>query len=187
MQASSSTDFPVSNNSSAELPSEECVVLPVKLQRILHQMSALKARIQEHRREANNISAEMSALERMFVKYATKVSRDNTKSSGEKRKRKPSGFASPTEVSEELCVFMEKPVGTLISRTETSRFLSKYISDHHLYNDENKSIILPDEKLLRLLGAEASSAEITYFTIQKYINHHFVKNAKRETSISLNA
>lgn len=190
MQSSSTIEFanePLSNTSSPDLQNEDCAVLPVKLQRILYQVASLKTRMQEHRKEANYLSAEMGALERMIAKYATKVSRDNTKSTGEKRKRKPSGFASPTEVSEELCAFMDKPFGTLISRTETSRFLSKYISDHHLYNDENKSIIVPDEKLLRLLGAEASGAEITYFTIQKYINHHFVKNAKRDTSISLNA
>jgi chromatin remodeling complex protein RSC6 len=175
---------------SYEPPAYDTEGIPVKLQKMLHQINTLKARINEQRKQTNAMNTEVSALEKTFSKYASKVSRENSKSSVEKRKRKPSGFASPTEVSDELCLFMNKPTGSLVSRTETSRFLSKYISDNKLFNESNKSIIMPDEVLASLLGKEAVGTEITYFTIQKYINRHFIKRDKGITassSMELNA
>jgi chromatin remodeling complex protein RSC6 len=166
---------------------EDVVVFPVRLQKMLQKMDALKQRVNEHRKEMSAIYNDLSSLEKTFEQYAAKVSKTATKTSVEKRKRKPSGFASPTAVSPDLCIFMEKPVGSLISRTETSRFLSKYISDNHLYNDTNKSIILPDAKLANLLGSDAVGNDITYFTIQRYMNRHFLKKTLHGLEISANA
>jgi chromatin remodeling complex protein RSC6 len=44
-----------------------------------------------------------------------------------------------------------------------------------LKNPEKKSVILPDATLASLLGPDAQNATITHFTIQKYINRHFLK------------
>jgi chromatin remodeling complex protein RSC6 len=155
--------------------------LPVKLQKILKHIGALKTRLHEHRKETSAMCAEMVSLEKSFEKYASKIAKQQTKTTADKPKRKPSGFASPTTVSPDLCVFMGKPVGSLISRTETSKFLSAYITENRLYAENNKSVIIPDDNLLHLLGNPATGTEITYFTIQKYINRHFVKKTQTET------
>ena len=42
----------------------------------------------------------------------------------EKAARPPSGFAKPTIISDELCGFLGKPVGTEVARTEVTKFLS---------------------------------------------------------------
>jgi len=160
---------------------EDVSNLPVKLQKMLKNISALKSRLIEHRKESSAMCAEIVSLEKSFEKYASKIAKQQTKTTTDKPKRKPSGFASPTEVSPDLCAFMGKPIGTLISRTETSKFLSAYISENHLYNETNKSVIIPDEHLQQLLGNPTTDAEITYFTIQKYINRHFVKKTHSQT------
>ena len=161
---------------------EDISNVPVKLLRILNNMRDLKARMIENRKEAQVMCNEMTNLEKMIEKYANKIAKEQTKTHTDKLRRKPSGFASPTEVSDELCTFMGKPVGTLISRTETSKFLSNYISTNHLYHETNKSVILPDDKLSQLLGNSISDSEITYFSIQKYINRHFKKTESRRIS-----
>jgi upstream activation factor subunit UAF30 len=159
---------------------EDDAPLPLKLQKISARMSELATRIGDHKKEASNLYAEFTAVRKMFDKYTTKIAKAQTKASAEQKKRKPSGFARPTSVSSELCLFMGRPEGDLISRTETSRYLSKYISDHGLFHPQKKNVILPDESLAQLLGDEAKDAEITYFTIQKYINRHFVQKHEGE-------
>lgn len=154
---------------------DDNINLPVKLHKILQHINKLKCRLIEQRKETSAMCAEIVSLEKSFEKYASKIVKQQTKITTDKPKRKPSGFASPTAVSPDLCIFMGKPVGTLISRTETSKFLSSYITENHLYNENNKSVILPDDNLQHLLGNPTSDTEITYFTIQKYINRHFAK------------
>ena len=64
-----------------------------------------------------------------------------------KKLKSPSGFAKPTEISEELCMFMNKPMGSKIPRTEVTRFLIDYIKENNLQDQDKKSNIHPDEKL----------------------------------------
>ena len=90
--------------------------------------------------------------------------------------RKPSGFATPSKVTKELCEFMNKDDGTEIARTEVTKALVAYIKAHKLENATNSQIITPDSKLKYLLGV-CDGDELTYFNIQKYMNKHFVKNA----------
>jgi chromatin remodeling complex protein RSC6 len=180
MQTPTTTNNIIYENETEPVVEDDVSNLPVKLQKILNQIGTLKTRLHEHRKETSSMCAEMVSLEKSFEKYASKIAKQQTKTTTDKPKRKPSGFASPTTVSPELCAFMGKPVGTLISRTETSKFLSAYITENHLYAENNKSVILPDDNLLYLLGNSLTDGDITYFTIQKYINRHFVKQTQTE-------
>lgn len=119
-----------------------------------------------------------SVLMKQVKKLEAKMTKSNLKS---KANRKPHGFARPTEVSDDLCVFMGKEKGSLVSRTEVTKSIIKYIADHKLQNPENKRQILPDETLLKLFGNEARNSVIDYFTMQKYVNHHFPKKTASST------
>lgn len=156
--------------------------LPLKLQKMMAKLTSLKERLHENKRDATQMCVEVNALEKMMEQYVLKIAKDTQKNTTEKRKRKPSGFASPTHVSPELCVFMGRQVGDLISRTETSKFLSNYISSNSLTDPQNKTIIRPDATLSRLLGDDAQQNEITYFTIQRYMNRHFISGQAFEES-----
>ncbi len=93
-------------------------------------------------------------------------------------KRKPSGFAVPSSISDELCKFMEKEPNTKIARTEVTQFIIQYIKDNSLQYKENKKIIIPDSKLSKLLGIEnENETVVTYFNIQRFMNKHFIKTA----------
>lgn len=112
-----------------------------------------------------NVKKQMKGLKKEVIK---------TKNKGN---RQPSGFAKPSKVTKELCEFMNKEEGTEIARTEVTRALVSYIKQNKLENAANSKIINPDQKLKILLGIE-DGQELSYFTIQKFMNKHFIKNAE---------
>jgi chromatin remodeling complex protein RSC6 len=90
--------------------------------------------------------------------------------------RKPSGFATPSKVSNELCEFLNKTEGTEMARTEVTKSVVAYIKENCLHQDSiKKNIIKPDDKLKSLLGI-GDDNELTYFNLQKYMNKHFTKH-----------
>ena len=95
---------------------------------------------------------------------------DKSKNKGN---RKPSGFAVPTKISPKLCNFMGVEEGTKLARTEVTKYISNYRKENKLQATENKRIILPDKTLETLLGVE-NNDKVTYFTLQKYMNVHFI-------------
>ena len=58
----------------------------------------------------------------------------------------------------------------------------EYINKNKLQNSENKQIIIPDEKLKTLLGINGDE-KVTYFTLQKFMNRHFIKPTLKEKEI----
>lgn len=90
--------------------------------------------------------------------------------------KKPSGFAVPSNISPELCSFMNKPEGSQAARTEVTRFIIQYIRDNNLQNPNNKREIQPDNALKSLLTSDKNEDKpITYFNIQRHMNKHFEK------------
>ena len=53
---------------------------------------------------------------------------------------------------------------------------------NNLENNENSQIIHPDEKLQTLLGIDKND-KLTYFTLQKHMNKHFIKKTKQTAEI----
>jgi chromatin remodeling complex protein RSC6 len=89
--------------------------------------------------------------------------------------RKPSGFAKSTKISNELCEFMNKPIGSEVARTEVTKYIVDYIKTNGLQKQDNKKYINPDQSLKSLLSV-TDDEEVTYFNIQKYMNRHFIKS-----------
>ncbi len=96
-----------------------------------------------------------------------------------KEKQPPSGISSPSELSKELCDFLNKPHGTHLARTEVTTLLNKYITDNDLQDKETKRIIKPDSKLKALLGLN-DNQELTYFNIQSFMNKHYIHSQSNE-------
>tara|TARA_Y100000741_G_C18194667_1_gene535018 strand:- start:375 stop:1034 length:660 start_codon:yes stop_codon:yes gene_type:complete len=88
--------------------------------------------------------------------------------------RQPSGFAKPSLISEALCHFLNKPVGTKMARTDVTKEVNNYIKEHNLQNPENKKKIKPDQTLQDLLKITEDDS-LTYFSMQKYLKDHFPK------------
>jgi len=85
--------------------------------------------------------------------------------------RQPSIFERPTEVTEELCRFLGKPKGTLMSRSEVTKGVNAYVKEKNLKNKHN---ITPDASLKTLLAVPDTEV-LTYFNLQRYLNRHYVK------------
>ena len=105
------------------------------------------------------------------MKAAQKASAKKRRSSGN---RQPSGFIKPTLITDELASFLGKSSGTEMARTEVSKEINQYIRENKLQDSANGRIIRPDSKLKKLLRVGADE-ELTYFNLQRYMKHHFVK------------
>jgi len=143
---------------------------------IFVQFEQLVTQLNQMKTQITGIQQNIKQLEKSVKKQMKGLKKEVTKSKN-KGNRQPSGFAKPSKVTKELCEFMNKAEGSEIARTEVTRALVAYIKENKLENTTNSKIISPDEKLKTLLGLNDSD-ELTYFTIQKYMNKHFVKNAE---------
>ena len=134
----------------------------------------------------NELNAQISDMKEMFnilEKKAKKLAhavelaakKEQKMEMKVKKDRKPCGFAVSSKVTPEMCAFMGRNEGELISRIEITKYLNKYIKEKNLENPENRQNIIPDENLWKILGEEARNEKITHFTIQKYLNKHFLK------------
>jgi chromatin remodeling complex protein RSC6 len=90
------------------------------------------------------------------------------------KKRKPSGFAVPAPISNELANFLGLQNGDLLARTEVTTKVIEYVKQQNLQNPENKKQIVPDAKLKDLLQS-ADSDVITFFNLQTYLKKHFLQ------------
>lgn len=93
-----------------------------------------------------------------------------------------SGFMKPVGIVQKLADFAGWDVNEKYSRNDTTKVICKYIKDNDLQNPVDRRQIFPDEKLSHLLNfdAESSPDPLTYFRIQKLVQHCFVKEAKKE-------
>ena len=107
------------------------------------------------------------------IKEARKRKRRTaTTEGGEAKPRQPSIFERPVKVTDELCKFLGKPAGTLISRSEVTREVNNYIKEKNL---RDKHDIKADAALKKLLALSDGGEPLTYFTLQRYLNRHYVK------------
>jgi chromatin remodeling complex protein RSC6 len=172
-------NYSVDNTSSVALsatetnPNQITIELPSTLSKIEKRMSELKDKLYRNKVEAAQLYNEVRSVEKLLERYIVNYTKQALISANSTNARAPSGFASPTKVSDALCDFMGKERGSLISRTEMSKFLFAYIREHKLQAPNRPSIILPDDALAKLLGEEAMLVELTHFTIQKYLTPHF--------------
>jgi chromatin remodeling complex protein RSC6 len=153
-------------------PSNE-VVEPVDSSVTL-KLNEFGAKIQQAFSIFSSLKGDFKTLEKTIareLKAAAKVSAKKTKRSGN---RQPSGFVKPTRISDELATFLGKSSGTQMARTEVSKEINAYIRANKLQDKDNGRKIIPDAKLSTLLKTQPSD-ELTYFNLQRFMKHHFIK------------
>lgn len=122
--------------------------------------------------EVSGLYAKLKQLEKAVNKEVKTLNKAVSRTK-QKGNRKPSGFAKSSKISESLCVFMNKPVGSEVARTEVTKYIINYIKENNLQRPENKKFINPDDHLKSLLDVPEGD-ELSYFNLQKYMNKHFV-------------
>ena len=121
------------------------------------------------------MKSDYKTLEKVFSREL-KSAQKNSKKRKSSGNRQPSGFVKPTRISDELAKFLGKTIGTEMARTEVSKEINAYIREKGLQDKANGRKIHPDASLSKLL-ALTSADELTYFNLQRYMKHHFIKEA----------
>ena len=136
--------------------------------------------------ELQEISGKLSLMKALFKSierdYGKKL-KTASKGQGKKKSgnRAPSGFVKPTKISDELAVFLGKPAGTKMARTEVTREINIYIKNNNLQDDTNGRQINANAALSALLKLNEGDV-LTYFNLQKYMSPHFTKSTPATAS-----
>lgn len=150
------------------------VVVDLDASSLASKITEFSAKLQQLNSVFSAVKGDFKTLEKLMareLKAAQKSSGKKTKRTGN---RAPSGFVKPTLISDELANFLGKSVGTEMARTAVSKEINAYIRNNNLQDKTNGRIIVPDAKLATLLKTQPSD-ELTYFNLQRFMKHHFVK------------
>jgi chromatin remodeling complex protein RSC6 len=143
--------------------------IPKSISKIHNKLNFLKEKMEENKKTNDLLLSEFYILEKWITKITDKLTEKKP------TEKKPRGFARPVKVSDDVCDFMKRERGTLLSRTEVTKYLIHYIAENQLQDPEKKKVIHPDDSLRKILGEESIDQTITYFTIQNFMNKHFIK------------
>jgi chromatin remodeling complex protein RSC6 len=123
----------------------------------------------------NEMRTELKAMHKLLRKIKARQDDPN----GEKAKARVAnnGFNRKQDISDELRAFMGLSAGEQASRSEVTKFVTKYINEKGLKHPENGRQLVLDDTLRSLLKPPAD-VQITYLNLQKYISPHIkpVKN-----------
>ena len=123
--------------------------------------------VTELQNRVNLLETKMVRMERAMKKMKKELMPET-----DKKPRPPSGFAKPTPLSDEMCGFLDLPVGSELARTEVTKRVLAYVKDNELQNKDNKRVIEVDDKLKALLKP-AEDEQVTYFSIQRLLKVHY--------------
>lgn len=125
------------------------------------------------------IQTELSALRidvKNLAKLVRKIRSFQEDPDGEKAKKRAenNGFNRKQEITPLLRRFLGLAEGELVSRSEVTKSVNKYITDNGLKHPENGRQIVLDAKLKELL-APPEGVQVTYLNLQKFLSPHYVK------------
>ena len=128
------------------------------------------------------IETEIAALRndiKNLSKLVRKVKNTQEDPDGEKAKKRAenNGFNRKQEITPKLREFLALPTEDLISRSEVTKFINKYITEKGLKHPENGRQIILDDTLRDLLAPPADVI-VTYLNLQKYLSPHYIKKEK---------
>jgi chromatin remodeling complex protein RSC6 len=125
------------------------------------------------------IQTELAALRtdvKNLAKLIRKIKSTQDDPDGEKARARAAnnGFNRKQDVTPKLRAFLELPEGELVSRSEVTKSINKYITDKGLKHPDNGRQIILDDTLRDLLAPPAD-VQVTYLNLQKYLSPHYIK------------
>lgn len=128
-------------------------------------------------REVRELQSIGRTLERDFTQVIRVITKQKSKNKSNMENRPLSGFAMPSLLSKELYSFLNIEEGTRIPRKDVTRKLNEYIKEHNLRDEKDKRRITPNATLMKIFGCKETD-NVTYFNLQTYMKHHFIKDVK---------
>ena len=156
------------------VPTNEVVVTDTDASSLTQKMNEFGAKLQQLTSIFSAVKVDFKTLEKTIVREIKAAQKSSSKRAKRAGNRAPSGFVKPTRISDELAQFLGKDVGSEMARTAVSKEINNYIRANQLQDKENGRKIHPDAKLSALLKTQASD-ELTYFNLQRFMKHHFIK------------
>jgi chromatin remodeling complex protein RSC6 len=147
-------------------------------------MSEFSAKLQQLNSLFSTFKTEFKTLEKAMQKELRTAQKSSSKKAKRSGNRQPSGFVKPTRISDELARFLGKESGVEMARTTVSKEINQYIRTNSLQDKANGRKINPDTSLATLLKIQ-SGEELTYFNLQKYMKHHFVKASDAVAAVAV--
>jgi chromatin remodeling complex protein RSC6 len=128
--------------------------------------------------EINKLPKEMQQFSKSLEKDFTIISKMIAKTTKKNKSDKPrplSGFAVPSALTDELYDFLNIQKGQLVPRKDVTKMINDYIKDNSCRDEKDKRKIVPDAALKKLFKSSEDDM-ITYFNLQTYMKHHYIKN-----------
>jgi chromatin remodeling complex protein RSC6 len=144
---------------------------------IVTEFNSLVEKVTKMRTAFAEVFSEMKKLEKRIpreLKKASKGRRNRKAAEGDADKpKKESVFTKPSQISDDLCVFLGKPKGTLMSRSEVTTAVCGYAKTKGLMEKQNIKADAALRKLLKLTEAD----ELKILNLQRYLKPHYIKAA----------
>lgn len=137
-------------------------------------MAEFGAKLQQLNSIFSGVKNDFKTLEKAITREMKAAQKSSSKRGKRAGNRQPSGFVKPTRISDELAAFLGKPVGSEMARTVVSKEINNYIRTKQLQDKTNGRKIIPDASLSALLKTQPTD-ELTYFNLQRFMKHHFIK------------
>ena len=145
----------------------------------ISKLSSFITKISSINKEVKELQAIGKTLEKDFNNVVKVISKKKNKSKNSENKNL-SGFAMPSLLSEELYDFLKIETGTRVPRKDVTRMLNDYIKLNNLRNESDRRKILPDDTLKSIFKC-TDEDHVTYFNLQTYMKHHFIKEQTQST------
>jgi chromatin remodeling complex protein RSC6 len=132
------------------------------------------SKINDHVKQIKDLQQLGKSLEKDFLVIGKMVAKTAKKIKNDKP-RPLSGFAVPSLLTDELYDFLKINKGELVPRKDVTKMINEYIKDHNCRDEKDKRNILPDDALTKLFRSSEQD-KITYFNLQTYLKHHYIKS-----------
>lgn len=153
---------------------------------LMNRFTTVIGDIESQRKNLTLLEKELKTLKKGLASYMKNAEKKKKHKRPRDPNRPPSGFARPTDITDELARFLNKEPGTLMARTEVTKGITAYVKEHGLQNPDNKREILtnngtPESDALKtLLRTEET---VTFFNLQKYLKVHFPQSSPKSSEV----
>jgi len=132
-----------------------------------------------------SLSATVTSLRsdiKSLSKLVRKLVQKQEDPDGEKAKARSAnnGFNRPQVITKELQEFLGLEEGEMISRSNVTKLVNKYVTENGLKHPDNGRILILDDKMNELLKPPAD-LQITFLNIQKFLSPHYIKTGPAVT------
>jgi len=133
-----------------------------------------------------SLTTEIAALQKdmkALVKLVRKIRNHQEDPDGVKasERSKNNGFNRPQKITSALASFLDVDPSEMLSRSEVTRRVNKYIRDNDLKHPDNGRVIIMDDKLKTLL-APPDGIQLSFLNMQRYLSPHYIKDVAAASS-----